>query len=330
MEFKDYYAVLGVAPDADEQTIKQAYRKLARQYHPDINPGDKEAEERFKEINEAYQALGDAERRRKYDELREQYQRWQQHGGQGEFDWSGRRDAPGGQAYSWGQQGVPGGQTYTYSNISPEDLEDLFGGASPFSDFFTSMFGQAEAGPSRRTHEARPRRGRDAEAPVEITLEEAAQGATRAIQIGDRRIEARIPPGARTGTRVRLAGQGSPGAARGPAGDLYLNIEVAPHPQFERDGDDLHTTAPIDLYTAAAGGEARVPTLEGNVNLKVPPRTQADRVFRLKGKGMPRLERPAERGDLYARAKLVLPEPLSDQELETLRSLAQGHRTRKK
>src|SRR5438876_3509416 len=182
MEFKDYYAALGVAPDADEQAIKQAYRKLARQYHPDVNPGDKQAEERFKEINEAYQSLNDPERRRKYDELRQQYQQWQQRGGRGDFN--------------RGWQAAPGEQVYTY-NVSPEDLEDLFGDASPFSDFFSSIYGQTEAGPTTRTRQARPRRGQDIEAPVEITLEEAFHGTTRGIQIGDRRIEARIPPGVR-------------------------------------------------------------------------------------------------------------------------------------
>jgi curved DNA-binding protein len=312
MEFKDYYAALGVAPDADEQAIKQAYRKLARQYHPDVNPGDTQAEERFKEINEAYQALSDPERRRKYDELREQYQRWQQRGGRGDFNW-GRREPAAGE------------QTYTY-NVSPEDLEDIFGDGSPFSDFFSSIYGQAAGGPTRGAREVRPRRGRDIEATAEITLEEAFRGTTRSIQVGERRIEARIPPGVRTGSRVRLAGQGSPGIAGGPAGDLYLNIEVAPHPQFERDGDDLRVTVPVDIYTAATGGEARVPTLDGAVMLKIPPRTQADRVFRVKGKGMPRPEKPAERGDLYARVKLTLPEPLSDSELETLRQLAQARR----
>jgi curved DNA-binding protein len=312
MDFKDYYAALGVAPDADEQAIKQAYRKLARQYHPDVNPGDKQAEDRFKEINEAYQALSDPERHRKYDELREQYQRWQQRGGRGDFNW-GRAQA------------APTEQTYTY-NVSPEDMEDLFGGASPFSDFFSSIYGQAEAGPTRRTREVRPRRGRDIEALVEITLEESFRGTTRGIQIGDRHIEARIPPGVRSGSRVRLAGQGAPGVAGGPEGDLYLVVEVAPHPQFERDGDDLHVTVPVEFFTAAVGGEARIPTLDGAVMLKIPPRTQADRVFRLRGKGMPRLERPSERGDLYATVKLVLPEPLSDADLEKLRQLAQARR----
>ncbi|MDW8148258.1 MAG: J domain-containing protein [Roseiflexaceae bacterium] len=312
MDFKDYYAILGVPPDADEQTIKKAYRKLARQYHPDVNPGDKKAEERFKEINEAYEALSDPERRRKYDQLREQYQRWQQRGGVGEFDWG-----------PW--QTAPGQTVYTYTTVSPEDLEDLFGSESPFSDFFSTIFGQPRGVAPRG-----PQRGRDIELPVEISLEEAFHGTTRSLQAGTRRIEAKIPVGARTGTRVRLAGQGRPGIAGGPPGDLYLLVTVLPHPQFERDGDDLTTTVPVDCFTAIAGGEVRVPTLDGSVLLKIPPRTQADQVFRLRGKGMPRLERPTERGDLFARVKLVLPEALSDAEIETIRALARERGARKK
>ncbi len=312
MDFKDYYAILGVPPDADEQTIKKAYRKLARQYHPDVNPGDRQVEERFKEINEAYEALSDPERRRKYDHLRDQYQRWQQRGGGGEFDWS-----------PW--QTAPGQTVYTYTTVSPEDLEDLFGSESPFSDFFGTIFGQPRTAPPRG-----PQRGRDIELPIEISLDEAFHGTTRSLQAGTRRIEAKIPVGARTGTRVRLAGQGRPGIAGGPPGDLYLLITVLLHPQFERDGDDLMTTVPVDCFTAIAGGETRVPTLDGSVLLKIPPRTQADQVFRLRGKGMPRLERPTERGDMFARVKLVLPEALSDAEVETVRSLARERSERKK
>jgi curved DNA-binding protein len=314
MEFKDYYAALGVSPDADDQVIKQAYRKLARQYHPDVNPGDQAAEERFKEVNEAYQALSDPERRRKYDELRQNYQQWQQRGGRGGFNWDQWQAAPG--------QGV-----YTRS-VSPEDLEDLFGGADPFSDFFESIFGQVRGGPAERVREARPRRGRDVEVAAEITLEEAFHGTARTVQVGERRIEARIPPGVRTGSRVRLTGQGSPGGAGGPAGDLYLLIEVAPHPLFEREGDDVSLDVPVDFYTAALGGEARVVTLDGAVMLKIPPRTQAGKTFRLRGKGMPQLERPTERGDLYAQVSLVLPEPLSDVELELLAQARQRRTAR--
>ena len=313
MEFKDYYATLGVAPDADDKAVKQAYRKLARQHHPDVKPGDKASEERFKEINEAYQALSDPERRKKYDELRGQYQQWSERGGRGDFDWGRWQSAP----------GQAGQEAYGY-NVSPEDLEDLFGGGSPFSDFFGSIFGQAGGGPSGAGRATRPRRGRDQEAGVEITIEEAFHGTTRGLLIGDRRIEARIPPGVRSGSRVRLAGQGSPGVAGASAGDLYLIVEVVPHPGFARDGDDLRADVRVDFYTAAVGGEARVPTIDGAVTLKIPPRTQSDRTFRLKGKGMPRPGRPGERGDMWARVRLVLPEPMNDAEIEGLRKLAEA------
>lgn len=314
MDFKDYYAILGVAPDADEQTIKQTYRKLARQYHPDVNPGDKQAEERFKEIGEAYQALSDAERRAKYDAMRQQYQQWQQRGAAGNFNWG-----------QW--EAEPGQHVYTRT-MSPEDLQDLFGGDGSFSDFFSSIFGQTEYGDAGYAREARPRRGRNLEVEAEVTLEEAYHGTQRAIQVGDRRIEARIPRGVRSGSRIRLAGQGAPGSAGGPAGDLYLLIDVAPHPVFERDGDNLYRDVDVDVFTAAAGGSVRVTTLDGSVNLKIPPQTQAGKTFRLRGKGMPKLEQPNQHGDLYARARLVLPDSLSNDELTTLRNLAEARRAR--
>lgn len=303
MEFKDYYQILGVAPDADEKAIRQAFRKLARQYHPDVNPGDKAAEEQFKVINEANQVLSDPEQRKKYDALRTQYQRWQQ---------GGRRP----QDFNWQEWSASPGEGVYEQYGSIDDLDDLFGGESQFSDFFTTIFGRARGA----ERPSRPRRGRDRE--VEVTLEEALRGTTRSIQIGDHRIEAKIPPGVYTGARVRLAGQGEPGRQGGPAGDLYLNIRVAPHASFERSGDDLFIEIPVDIYTAALGGEVRVPTLDGAVMLKIPPQTQAGRTLRLRGKGMPRLDDPNTRGDLYARVRLVLPEPLTERELQAFRELA--------
>lgn len=313
-EFKDYYAALGVSPDADDATIKQAYRKLARQYHPDVNPGDTHAEDRFKEVNEAYQVLGDKEKRQKYDSLRQQYQQWQQRGG-----------TPGG--FNWDQwQAAPGnGYTYTY-NVSTEDLQDLFGDASPFSDFFSSIFGQTVPGSAAPGQATRSRKGRDLEIRVDMSLEEAFHGTTRTIQAGERRIDARIPRGVRSGSRVRLAGQGSPGIADGPAGDLFLNVEVRLHAQFERQDDDLTCTIPVDIYTAVTGGKVSVQTIDGSVMLKIPPRTQADRTFRLRNQGMPHLDRPDERGDLYATVKLVLPDNLTSEEVETLEHLARKRR----
>jgi curved DNA-binding protein len=314
MDFKDYYEILGVSPNADEKTIKQAYRKLARQYHPDLNPGNTEAEEKFKSINEAYQALSNAEQRKKYDELRAQYQRWQQTGGQPrDFNWQ-----------NWAAQ--PGEQA-NVRYATAEDLEDLFGEENPFSDFFTSIFGQT-GGYARGARTRAPRKGQDVEAEIALSLEEAANGTMRTLQVGERRIEARIPPGVRTGSRVRLAGQGGPGRDGAPAGDVYLLVRLLPHPNFELEGDELHTKLPVDIYTAVAGGEVRVNTLDRPVMLKIPAMTQSGQSFRIKGKGMPKKGDPKVRGDLYARVNLVLPENMTEEELSTLRALAEKRKSR--
>ena len=311
MDFKDYYEILDVPPNADKKVIKQTYRQLAKKYHPDVNPGNNEAEAKFKTINEAYQVLSDAEKRKKYDELRAQYQRWQQTGGrQQDFDWQNWSARPG--------QGVH------VQYASPEDLEDLFGSASPYSDFFNNIFGQVRGrgrGSGRGTSSS-PRRGRDVEYEVDLTLEEAYYGADRLLEIDGHRIQASIPQGVRTGTRVRLAGQGEPGYNSGPAGDLYLIVNILPNDTFEREGDNLHIDVPVDMYTAVAGGETRIPTLESPLILKIPPRTNAGRSFRLRGKGMPHMGDPKTRGDLFALVKLVLPEPLTDQEVNSIRELA--------
>ncbi len=311
MDFKDYYGILGVPPNAEKKVIQQTFRQLARKYHPDVNPGNKEAEEKFKTINEAYQVLSHAEQRKKYDELRAQYQQWQQTGGrQQDFDWQ-----------NWSAQ--PGkGARVQYAN--PEDLEDLFGSESPYSDFFTNIFGRARRGSRSggRGAPPGPRRGRDVEYEVDLTLKEAFNGADRLLEIDGHRIQAGIPPGVHTGSRVRLAGQGEPGHNSGPAGDLYLIVNILPDDTFEREGDDLHIDVPVDIFTAIAGGEILVPTLERPLMLKIPPRTNAGRSFRLHGKGMPHLGDPKTRGDLFARVRLVLPDPLTDQEVNSIRELA--------
>jgi len=311
MDYKDYYGILGVPLDAEKKVIQQTFRKLARQYHPDLNPGNKEAEEKFKTINEAYQVLSDAEQRKKYDKLRSQYQQWQQTGGrQQDFDWQ-----------NWSTQ--PGkGPNVQYANA--EDLEDLFGNESPYSDFFTSIFGQAgrsSRGKNRGTSPS-PRRGRDVEFEVDLTLGEAFHGAERLLDIDGHRIQASIPPGVRTGSRVRLAGQGEPGRNGGPAGDLYLAVHILPNEIFEREGDNLHLEVPVDIFTAIAGGEAHVPTLERPLILKIPPRTNSGRSFRLRGKGMPHLGDAKTHGDMFALIRLVLPDPLTDQEVDSIRELA--------
>ncbi len=315
MEFKDYYEILGVSPDAEKKVIQQTFRKLARKYHPDLNPGNKEAEEKFKTINEANQVLSDVEKRKKYDQLRAQYQQWQQTGGrQQDYDWQ-----------NWSAQ--PGqGERVQYAN--PEDLEDLFGNASPYSDFFNNIFGQAGKSDRGRAVPRRPRRGRDVEFAVDLTLKEAFQGAERLLEIDGHRIQASIPQGVRTGSRVRLSGQGEPGQNNGPAGDLYLIVNLLPNDTFEREGDDLHVDVPVDIFTAVSGGEAHVPTLERPLILKIPPRTNARQSFRLRGKGMPHLGDPKKRGDLFALVRLVLPDPLTDQEVNTIRELASARPNR--
>ena len=317
MDYKDYYGILGVSPNADKKTIQQTFRQLARKHHPDVNPGNKEAEEKFKTINEAYQVLSNVEQRKKYDELRAQYLQWQQTGSrQQDFDW---------QTYS---AQPPKGQHVQYGN--PEDLEDLFGSDSPYSDFFTNIFGQANKSSRSKAKGAppSPRRGRDIEYEVDLTLKEAFWGADRLLEIDKHRIKASIPPGVRTGSKVRLAGQGEPGQYNGTAGDLFLLVHILPDETFEREGDNLHMEVPVDIFTAIVGGEVRVPTLENQLILKIPPRTNARQSFRLRGKGMPHLGDPKTRGDLFAMVRLVLPDSLSDQEINSIRDLASARPNR--
>jgi len=303
MEYKDYYKILGVDRNASDKEIKQAYRRLARQYHPDVNksPG---AEERFKEINEAYQVLSDPGKRRKYDQLGDSWHRWQQQGAPGGFDWS-----------QWVTGFPRGGVRVEYG-----DLGDLFGrSGSSFSDFFESIFG-GMGGP--RTTQRMRMRGQDYEQTVEITLEEAYHGTTRILQRDGQRLEVKIPPGVKAGSRVRVAGQGGPGVGGGPHGDLYLRIKVLPHPDFERKGDDLYRDVDVDLYTAVLGGEVRVPTLDGEVMLTIPPGTSGGRVFRLRGKGMPRLRNPQRHGDMYVTVRIQIPRDLTARERDLFRQLA--------
>jgi curved DNA-binding protein len=318
MEYKDYYKILGVDKNATEKEIKSAFRKLAREYHPDVNPDDPQAETRFKEINEAYEVLSDSEKRAKYDRLGADWQRWQRAGGHpSDFDW-GR--------WTTG----PGSERVHVRYGTPEDLEDLFGAAGPFSDFFTSIFGGLGGGARRRggfggfedyEFQARPRRGQDLEQEVEISLAEAYRGTTRLLTKDGRRLEVKIPPGSKMGTRVRVRGEGSGGVAGGQAGDLYLKVKVARDPRFERKGDDLHVTVPADLYTAVLGGEVPVSTLSGEVKLKIPPGSQNGQIFRLRGKGMPKLRRPTEYGDLYVRLDVRLPTKLTPEQRELFEQL---------
>jgi curved DNA-binding protein len=312
MEYKDYYKILNVDRNASEQEIKRAYRKLARQLHPDVNPGDKRAEERFKEINEAYEVLNDAEKRDKYDRLGANWKQWQRMGRDpGQYDWS--------QWFS----GAPGGARVEWSG----DLGDLFSGAGAdvFSDFFRSIFGgmsgTQRAGRSEDLF-GRTRRGQDLEAPAEITLEEASHGTTRMLERDGRRIRVKIPPGARDGSRIRVAGKGSLDPGGGKPGDLYLNITIKPHAVFERKDDNLHCDVNIDLYTAVLGGQAQVTTLNGDVSLRIPAGTSGGKTFRLRGKGMPNPRNPESRGDLFATIRIRIPQDLSPPERELFEELS--------
>ena len=316
MEYRDYFQTLGVSRDVDEKELRKAFRRLARKYHPDVNPNDPEAEERFKEINEAYEVLADSEKRQKYDQLGAEWNRYQQTGGRpGDFDW-GR----------W-QSGAPGeGQRVHVRYGTPEDLQDLFGGGSSFSDFFGQIFGgMRDASPDGRPggfeYQVRPQRGRDVEQEIEISLQEAYHGTTRVFDKDGRRLRVKIPPGARSGTRIRLTGEGTPGTAGGQAGNLYLPVKVLPDPRFRRRGDDLQVTVSTDLYTAILGGRTSVPTLNGTVKLTIPAGTQNGQRFRLRGKGMPHLQEPKEQGDLYAHLDVRLPTELTAQQQELFKEL---------
>jgi curved DNA-binding protein len=299
MDYKDYYKILGVDRSASEEEIKRVYRKLAMEFHPDRNP-DKGAEDRFKEINEAYEVLGDPAKRIKYDQLGTSYKAYERMGGRpGGFNWS-----------QW-TTGAPGGV-----QVEIGDLGDLFGG---FSDFFNAIFGDMPIrgqpfAPSTTS------RGSDIEQPVHISLAEAYNGASRIVQRGSRRLEVKIPPGAKTGTKVRISGQGETGHLS--KGDLYLSVQVEPDLRFERIGDNLHVEISVGLYTAVLGGEARVPTPIGELLLTIPPESQPNQTFRLKGQGMPNLRKPSKRGDLYARLNISMPKDLSDKEKELFQQLA--------
>ncbi len=308
MDYVDYYKTLGVERNASGKDIKKAYRKLARQYHPDVNPGDKTAEDKFKEINEAYEVLSDEEKRQKYDQLGSSYQQYRNMGGQpGGFNWN-----------EW-SNGQPGGFRVEFSEGDPNG--DLF------SEFFRNIFGGNMGGQVRTERQRAPKqsiRGQDLEVSAPISLEEAYNGTNRTVQVGQRQLQVKIPAGATTGTRVRLSGQGERGYAGGQAGDLYVIVNVQEHPAFRREGDDLHMDLKVPLYTAVLGGSVTVPTFGGEVALQVPPGAQSGQSIRLRSKGMPRLREKGTFGDLYAHILIQIPTNLSDKEkalFEDLRAL---------
>jgi molecular chaperone DnaJ len=327
MAKKNYYETLGVSHSASEQEIKKAYRRLARQYHPDVNAGDKSAEAKFKEINEAYEVLSSQENRKKYDKYGDQWQYADQ------FEQARQQQA------AFRGFGDAGGATGFH--FEGEDMGSLF------DDL---LFGGGRA----RTYTRRTRamRGRDIETPVEVTLEEAFHGTSRTLSLQTeepcptckgsgllqnvpcstcqgtgrvprlKRLEVKIPAGVKTGSRVRIASKGAPGYNDGASGDLYLMVSVRPHRQFERRGDDLYVDVPVPLTMAVLGGEVSVPTMKGKLALKIPPETQNGRSFRLAGQGMPHLGN-SSRGNMFARVNIVLPTKLSDKERELFKQLSE-------
>ncbi len=312
MEYRDYYKILGVGKNADKKEIKSAYRKLARKYHPDVNPDDPQAEDRLKEINEAYEALSDPEKRATYDQLGTNWQRWQQAGQPGGFDWG-----------QWANADDRVRVHYA------DGVEDIFGGDPQYSDFFAAIFGDGGSPGTRRARSyqsrSQPQTGQDIEQEIEISLAEAYFGATRRLNKDGRRLEVKIPAGAKTGTKVRIRGEGNSGFRGGQAGDLYLKIKVAADPRFERKEDDLYATAQIDLYTAVLGGEIDLPTLSGDVKLKIPTGLQNGQSLRLRGKGMPKLCKSNDYGDMYVQLDVRLPTDLTPEQrdlFEQLRKLA--------
>ena len=315
MEFKDYYVALGVKKDATADSIKRAYRKLARTHHPDVNPGDLAAERRFKEINEANEVLGDPDKRRKYDELGANWRMYEQAG-------PGSRSAGQSPFSAQWSAGRPGG----FRTMSTEEASDIFGGASPFSDFFQEFFsggGQGAASPRSVA-----RRGRDMEHPITLTLEEAYEGTTRRFNLETagrtRQVEVRIPPGVVDGSRVRVAGEGEAGMEGAAAGDLFLRVRETAHTTFTRRGQDLHVEVALPVTTAVLGGRVTVRRLRGTpLTLKIPAATQSGQVFRLKGHGMPAPGKTRATGDLYATVSVRVPERLTGPERRHYEALAE-------
>ena len=299
MEYKDYYKVLGVERSATQDQIKKAYRKLAVKYHPDKNPGDKAAEEKFKEISEAYQVLGNEDSRKKYDELGANWKQYENmnYGGQGFQGFDG--------------QGFEG-----FGGSGFSDFFDMFFGGNGGGgfDFSNINFGGGSRGRSR----TRAMKGQDLTASLDMTLREAYFGSQRMFKIGDDTIKISIKPGVKDGQTLRVKGKGHPGFNGGENGDLLLKIHITQDPVYQRDGDDLIRNVNVDVYTAILGGKIEIDTMKGNVNVPIKPQTQNNSMLRLKGLGMPHYGKEGS-GSLILKVQLVLPNHFSDKELELIK-----------
>ena len=296
----DYYKVLGVSREASDEEIRKAYKKLARQYHPDVKPGDKEAAEKFKEVQEAYEVLSDSEKRDQYDRY-------------GTVHGAGRGPRGQGRPFTWSTGGGGG--------AGPIDLEDLFGG-------FGGMFGGGGFGGGGRQAPPRARKGEDLTLDIDVPFQVAAEGGSHSLQLRKddkvERINVKIPAGVESGSVIRLAGEGHPGANGGPAGDLLLTVKVAPHPWFRREGADLLVDLPVTPSEAVLGAKVEAPTLsEGNVTVTVPPGTSSGQKLRLRGKGVMN-PKTKQRGDQYVVVKVVVPKQADERVRDLYRQLAEA------
>lgn len=295
MAFVDYYKVLGIDKSASAEDIKKAYRKLARKYHPDMNPNDESAKKKFQEINEANEVLTDPEKRKKYDQYGENWK----HGDA--YDQARQQQYGGGNPFGGG---YGGGYSGNYDS-------------GEFSDFFEQMFGNRRGGGRQTRYQ-----GEDLNASLQLTLEEAYNSQQRTFTVNGKNIRVTIPAGVEDGQKIRLKGQGAPGVNGGPNGDLYIQLDITPHAVYERKGNDLYKTQDVDLYTAVLGGETVIETLSGKVKMKIAPGTQNNSKLRLKGKGFPIYKKEGQFGDLFITLNVLTPQNLTDEEKALFQKLA--------
>lgn len=291
MEYKDYYKTLAVSKSATQEEIKKAYKKMAFRYHPDQNQGDKKAEEKFKEVNEANEVLSNPENRQKYDTLGAN---WKQY-----------------------EQGGRGGGAGGFGGEFNGDLSDLFAGGT--GSFFESFFGGGRGNAAGRR--AASRKGRDYESNAEISLQEAYTGVKLTLSLNGKRLNFQVKPGVKDGQKLRIPGKGGAGLMGGPSGDLLVKVHVKPHAQYERKGNDLHATVPMDLYTAILGGKTVIPTMKGPKNVSIPAGSQPGKVLKLKGLGMPDQKRKDHFGNLLVTTQITLPQNLSPEEIQLFEQL---------
>ncbi len=305
MEYKDYYKILGVNKKATKDDIKKKYRKLAREYHPDINPNDPQAAIIFSEINEAHEVLSDDEKRRKYDNLGSDWQRYQSKGKENDFDWS---------KYSQTKDG----HTYTFFE---GDLEGLFGQGG-FSDFFKNIFGGAGNFKSFKGHKNYSFKGSDYKAELNLTLEEAYSGCHKIINLNGTNMRLYFEPGIKDGQTIRLKGKGAKGINNGKNGDLYITIKIELNEKYNLKGNDIFMEIPLNIYKALLGGDLEINTLSGRIKLKIKPETPNGTIFKIKGRGCTLYQKKGEYGDLYIKINIELPQKLTKQEIKLIQKLA--------